>query len=133
MFDRKRSRTVAVSLTVAEGTLGSLIGGAKSSGLGHQFKKIKQLAPGSSRSRPPRLIVRERLWLTTPPSDIGSCEVLSFVFERLIARIEIIPDAANAPRALYHLIFVQVSPWQMNATHPFRFKALGPCMVTTPV
>jgi len=27
--------------TDAEGTLGSLIGGAKSSGLGHQFKKIK--------------------------------------------------------------------------------------------
>jgi hypothetical protein len=54
MFDRKRSRTVAVSLTVAEGTLivaegtlGSLIGGAKSSGHGHRFKKIKhQTAQG---------------------------------------------------------------------------------------
>ena len=32
---------------------------------------------------------------------------------------------------MYHLIFVQVSPWQMNATQPFRFKALGPCIVTT--
>jgi len=28
MFDKKRSKTVAVSLTTAEGTLGSLIGGA---------------------------------------------------------------------------------------------------------
>ena len=47
MFDRKRSKAVVVSLTVAEGALGSLIGGAKSPGLGHQFKKIKhQTAQG---------------------------------------------------------------------------------------
>src|SRR6516165_4264625 len=44
---RKRSKTVTVSLTAAEETLGSLIGGAKSSGVGHQFKKIKhQTAQG---------------------------------------------------------------------------------------
>jgi hypothetical protein len=34
---------------------------------------------------------------------------------------------------LVHLTFVQVSPWQMNAKQPLRFKALGACMVTTPV
>jgi len=42
MLDRKRSKTVVVSLTVAEGTLGSLIRDANplfNGGIGHQFKK----------------------------------------------------------------------------------------------
>jgi hypothetical protein len=39
MFDRKRSKTVAVSLTVAEGTLGSLIGGANGDALAINSKR----------------------------------------------------------------------------------------------
>jgi len=38
LFDRKRSKTAAVSLTAVEGTLGYLIGGA----LANEFKKIRR-------------------------------------------------------------------------------------------
>ena len=55
------------------------------------FQRIDDLeAAGSSRSRPLRFIVRERLGCRAPPSALGGCEVLSFVFERLTAWIEII-------------------------------------------
>jgi hypothetical protein len=68
MFDRKRSKTAAVSLTVAKGTLVSLIGALKSSVHGHQFKKIKhQTVQG--RAKQESVIRLAQFWAAQPHVD----------------------------------------------------------------